>query len=342
MNGSFAMAQPPSDGWLDESLLIDECDAFALGRYARHLAKSLGIDSFRSAMMGNAVSEIAMNAIVHAGGGRSQISFTPNRRGLLVVISDEGNGIGDLESAFTDGVSSRGGISLGVGMGASQRAVDEFIVNYSERRGTSITLCQFLPLNSSSLDYKALSFPRLGQSLNGDSYCCREYNGDNLFVAVIRGVGGGLISQQAAAAAIRLLEEYSPAAPRDALIRAIAESVVQNAPEGDVHLGLAWITPTTVQYVGAGAITLAMSGADPVLVSGGEQPLLASGRTLRRYDASLNTGDGLLLASPGVALPGPIAFLNTRTAYEEAASIFNHYARDDDDATLLVTKIGNA
>ncbi|MFF8642638.1 anti-sigma regulatory factor [Streptomyces sp. NPDC015345] len=86
-----------------------------------------------------AASELARNAYVHGGGGNLTLEIVQKggRRGLKLVVSDQGPGIPDIEQAFTDGFTT--GAGLGHGLGGARRLMDEFHVWSSPGRGTTVT-----------------------------------------------------------------------------------------------------------------------------------------------------------------------------------------------------------
>ncbi|WP_407702430.1 ATP-binding protein [Streptomyces niger] len=85
-----------------------------------------------------AASELARNAYIHGGGGTLTIEHPagPDRTGLRLVVRDKGPGIADLETALTDGYTT--GAGLGHGLGGARRLMDEFEVDTTEGRGTTV------------------------------------------------------------------------------------------------------------------------------------------------------------------------------------------------------------
>ena len=94
-------------------------------------------------MIATAISEVARNIVVHAGGG--ELVMTPvsseRRRGLTVVATDDGTGIRDIDAALTDGWATRGG--LGLGLPGARRLMDEFQIKSVLRRGTTVTMSKW-------------------------------------------------------------------------------------------------------------------------------------------------------------------------------------------------------
>ena len=107
---------------------------------AKEVAGTLGFSRTGQTLIAAAVSEIARNIVVYAGTG--EIVLRPERDegrwGLVVVATDHGPGIADLDLALTDGYSSVG--SLGVGLPGSRRLMDTFEVDSVVGRGTTVTM----------------------------------------------------------------------------------------------------------------------------------------------------------------------------------------------------------
>lgn len=86
-----------------------------------------------------AASELARNTLLHGGGGRAEVQIVTNgrRKGVRLVFTDSGPGITDLDLAFTDGYTTKGG--LGLGLSGARRLMDEFDVQTAPGQGTTVT-----------------------------------------------------------------------------------------------------------------------------------------------------------------------------------------------------------
>jgi serine/threonine-protein kinase RsbT len=86
-----------------------------------------------------AASELARNTLVYGGGGRAEVQTVSNgrRNGIRIVFTDEGPGIADMAGALTDGVSTGGG--LGLGLTGTRRLMDEFDIWTQVGEGTIVT-----------------------------------------------------------------------------------------------------------------------------------------------------------------------------------------------------------
>lgn len=85
-----------------------------------------------------AASELARNAYIHGGGGTVTIEFPrqAGRRGIRLIVHDDGPGIPDVEVALTDGFTT--GAGLGHGLGGARRLMHEFEVRTEAGKGTTI------------------------------------------------------------------------------------------------------------------------------------------------------------------------------------------------------------
>ncbi len=110
---------------------------------AKEMAGALGFSRTDQTLIAAAVSEIARNIVVYAGVGDVLLRTArgDGRLGLLVVASDEGPGIADLERALTDGYSTVG--SLGVGLPGARRLMDSLEVDSAVGKGTVVTMVKW-------------------------------------------------------------------------------------------------------------------------------------------------------------------------------------------------------
>ena len=90
-----------------------------------------------------AASEIARNTVDYGGGGilRIEIVREGTRRGVQLTFSDNGPGIADISAAITDGYTTGGG--LGLGLSGAKRLSNEFSIESSPGKGTTVTLARW-------------------------------------------------------------------------------------------------------------------------------------------------------------------------------------------------------
>ena len=110
----------------------------------RRLAATLGFSGTDQTLLATAISELARNIVSYAGSGQVVLSSVEEagRKGIVVVASDQGPGIPDLDLAMRDGYST--GNSLGLGLPGARRLVDEFELVSAVGVGTTVTLKKWL------------------------------------------------------------------------------------------------------------------------------------------------------------------------------------------------------
>ena len=121
-----------------------DADVVTARQRARSLAVGLDMPSTDQTLLATAISEIARNITTYAGRGEVLIDLVRDkqgRRGVRVIARDEGPGIADLERALTDGYTTGGG--LGLGLPGARRLVDDFEIETTPGKGTTVTLIKW-------------------------------------------------------------------------------------------------------------------------------------------------------------------------------------------------------
>lgn len=119
--------------------VINQTDVVLARQASREMARDLGFGTADQTRLATAVSELARNSLIYAGGGVCAISDLSDESWirLRVVVEDEGPGIPDIEEALTDGFSTGG--SLGAGLPGARRLVQKFDIE-SEPGHTVVTI----------------------------------------------------------------------------------------------------------------------------------------------------------------------------------------------------------
>jgi serine/threonine-protein kinase RsbT len=122
-----------------------EDDVVTVRRKVRALAQARGFDTFATAAVTTAASELTRNVWVHAKGGEAVIEeVTDGRRvGLRVVFRDQGPGIADIPRVLAGGYSTAS--SMGLGLSGSRRLVDEFVIESTVGVGTVVSFTKWKP-----------------------------------------------------------------------------------------------------------------------------------------------------------------------------------------------------
>ncbi len=117
-----------------------DADLVAARAQGRAMAQRLGFPRPDPTLIATAISEVARNIVIHVG--RGEIVLAPlqdaARYGLIVIATDHGPGIPDVEAALRDNYSGRGG--LGLGLAGARRLMDEFQLASDADTGTTVTM----------------------------------------------------------------------------------------------------------------------------------------------------------------------------------------------------------
>jgi anti-sigma regulatory factor (Ser/Thr protein kinase)/serine/threonine protein phosphatase PrpC len=305
------------------------------------------------------VQEIGTNAARYASeGGRLHFTTTPGPEdaGLELFYWDMGPGIYNIDRAIRDGVSTSG--SLGAGLGAIRRLMDEFDV-YSTLRLTSrlnnqrrtshgtVLLARKWTSKGKQSPETAIQARRIGvwsrphpaEDLNGDAYFMRQRGGRILF-AVIDGLGHGKGAKDASDVAVAVLDEWT-GEPLDEVMTATHNAL--RATRGAV-MGAAIIDYENERfdYSSVGNIAARVFGT-PEHVSLISTNGMLGGRLgkLRVWTHRWTEGATLVMTSDGLSetwdinsYPGLLG----RSPQLLAGILMRDYAREADDATVLVVR----
>jgi signal transduction histidine kinase/CheY-like chemotaxis protein len=123
----------------------DEQDVVSARQRARQVAAALGFDTQDQTRIATAISEVARNSFMYAGGGTVEFQVEGRRTPQLFLmrVSDHGPGIADVDAILTGRYRSSTGMGLGL-LGA-RRLVDRFDIASTPGQGTTVTLGKLFP-----------------------------------------------------------------------------------------------------------------------------------------------------------------------------------------------------
>lgn len=123
--------------------LISEQDIVLARQIIRKAAQELGLSIVDQTKIVTAVSELARNAVVYAGGGTLEWETVAKdgRQGLQLTVSDQGPGIEDVTLAMKDGWTS--GRGLGLGLPGAKRLVNDFSITSKPGVGTTVMVTRW-------------------------------------------------------------------------------------------------------------------------------------------------------------------------------------------------------
>lgn len=123
--------------------IIRQPDIYLAMMETEKIALQIGFDQVISMKIKTAVSELATNIIKYAGKGRVEISSVKDsKKGIKIVVTDNGPGIKDINKALQNNYSSGG--TLGLGLPGVKRLMDLFEIESEHNKGTTITIVKWL------------------------------------------------------------------------------------------------------------------------------------------------------------------------------------------------------
>ncbi|MGF1694294.1 ATP-binding protein [Vibrio lamellibrachiae] len=234
--------------------ILGEDDVYHIASISKSISTQIGFSSFDSGLMSIAVSEVAMNVIRHAKCGVVSIKLTGNKKGVEVTIEDKGPGIENIKEAMSDGFSSYG--SMGMGLGASQRSVDELKFNKHDSTGTSITLKKYLPVPEDYIDISVISSISSPYLANGDKHHVFKYNGDKVLLAFFEYRFNDLGEDPIQVRERNSLIKSNLHLPLDRLMDLTIEFFSNATNLHDIKISLFRLTPNTIEYSTLGLIDI--------------------------------------------------------------------------------------
>ncbi len=128
-------------------------DVYVAMGYGRDLAIQLGFDPVNRTRIEIAILELTRNLLAHAGGGTIQLAVVRDPTagtGVALDVHDNGPGIADITLAMRDGYSTTA--TLGAGLPAVQRLMDEFSLTSEVGHGTHVRAIKWLTSRPSAYD----------------------------------------------------------------------------------------------------------------------------------------------------------------------------------------------
>lgn len=328
--------------------VVHASDVAVARRAAQALATAIGFAEQGSEEVALAVSELATNLVKHARGGSLTLTSLVDgeRVGMQVTSQDRGPGIVDVEQALTDGFSTVG--SLGYGLGAVNRIMDEFDITSRPGEGTHIVGRRWVRLTGlralpHPLDCGAATKAHPLMTVNGDAFVLKQWS-EGALVGVIDGLGHGQFAHRAAQAAWQYVESHFDQ-PLDMLFRGVGRAcqatrgVVMALARFDVRPPLAVAQFT---FASLGNIEARLCGSSQpanFMVRRGVIGLHAPRPVITEHH--WEPGNVLILHSDGVATHWRwenFAHLARASATVIARQLLRTLARDNDDATVVVVK----
>ena len=183
----------------------DQSAIAVVRRAARRLAAQHDWPKHRTDELAIVATEATTNILRYAEKGRALINAPAEGKGdkIVMIFTDRGPGISDMDHMFQDGMSS--GDSAGLGLGAIRRLSDEFDIFSGSEVGTTI-VCSFAkdspPCATHGVEAVGLRVCHPNEEECGDDYLLRQ-TPKATDILVCDGLGHG---PEAAAASLEVTE----------------------------------------------------------------------------------------------------------------------------------------
>ncbi len=340
-----------------QSLAIPIREAHDVGdarRQAMRAGKAVGFDETANGRVGIVATELAGNLVKHAGGGtlvlrvlaagdtQSPERFDetiqgPDILGLEILSLDDGPGM-NVQRCMEDGYSTAG--SSGTGLGAISRQATSFEIYSVPDKGT-VMAARLWPRTAPRADYDvgAVCLPIAGERLCGDAWAVR-LSSSGLDVVVSDGLGHGPIAAEASDAALEVFARRPDLAPGPLL--ETMHAAMRATRGAAVLTGHLDGTGNRLTCAGTGNIAgYIMASPRPRGIVSMNGIVGHQIHKVKVFDYECAPEDVIILHSDGLTthwklddFPG----LTSRSASLIAGTLFKHFKRGKDDATVVVVR----
>ncbi len=314
-------------------------------RAAAMLGHQVGLTAELLAQASLVISELCTNILKYADRGElalSALSANGTAYGLDIVALDRGPGIANLDAALKDGFSTGG--SLGIGLGTMRRAAAVFDV-YSSNDGGTVVLARLLEKKVAAPADDAFILgcrmtPIRGEVVSGDSWSNVRFEA-SLAVTVVDGLGHGIKAAEAAQAAVDAFQRsVRHAGPAQAI--QMAHQALLSTRGAVMAVASIDAKSQVLRFAGLGNI-------NAVVYTHGVAARLASSdgtvgygtRKARECTAEWSPQSTLILSTDGLSSRWNLAKHPRLLACHPvviAAALHRDFARNTDDATVVVVK----
>ena len=110
----------------------------------KKILRSIGFDAETIRRVSIAMYEAEINMVIHAGGGVADLFVSPDK--IVIVLTDNGPGIADIELAMSEGYSTAPdnirslGFGAGMGLPNIKRYSDDLVIDSKLGEGTKLTI----------------------------------------------------------------------------------------------------------------------------------------------------------------------------------------------------------
>jgi anti-sigma regulatory factor (Ser/Thr protein kinase) len=314
-------------------------------RLVAELAATQGMSSVEAGRCALVATEASTNLVKYGKQGLVSASAFAEwgSSGVQMVAADKGPGFSNFLASARDGVSTGG--SLGIGLGGIMRASDLFEVYTMPGQGSAL-LSRVAKGDAKpnrppgALAIGSRRSAMRGQVVCGDALSYTQAGGWQR-LCVVDGLGHGPLAARAAAEAMAIVRA-APAAWTPLDIVARTHEALKTTRGAVMAVAAIDAAAGRLCFAGVGNIAAAIyTGDDTRHLLSVEGVVGYQSRTLKMEEHLWNEGCTLILSSDGVSTrwsPSRYPGLLSRHPALIASVIHRDFARDSDDATLLVAK----
>ena len=332
---------------METTLAVTEASQVAeVRRLAAELARAEQMTEREAGKLALVVTEASTNLVKYGKAGSVTLTrySEGGQQGVQLIAVDSGPGFADFAAAARDGHSTAG--SLGIGLGVIMRSCAFFDVYSVPGEGTAMVarVAHGAPRKPvvavAPLEVAARSARMKGQVECGDAWSVRDLGGRQM-ICLVDGLGHGPLAAQAAARAISVFEAARSDA-RPAAIIGQAHEQLKNT-RGAVMAILALDRDMgSAEYCGIGNIAAAIHlGTESKHLLSIEGTVGYRMRATRTHTVPWVPTAVAILHTDGVSgRCGPARYpgLLSRHPGVIASVLFRDFARDTDDATIVVAR----
>ena len=325
----------------------DGADVAGARRVAAQCAEALRMNETAVGKAALAATELATNLVKHGGGGSILFASDESRPHVVTLIAiDKGPGLTNLAKAMRDGYSTAG--SPGTGLGAIQRAAQQFDVYAIADRGTAV-LCTIgngndarsaPPAGSPSrIVFGGVCIAKAGEEQSGDDWVAVPSR-ESLTVCVVDGLGHGGAAADAAHAATRVMRTRPDADPEQMF--AEVHGALRATRGAAVAVARIHAMQGRVDFTGIGNIAGTIVSDESVRRTVSTPGIVGHEmRKVQTFSYPWTASSVLVMHSDGISTnwnPSHYPGLLQHDPALIAAVIFRDFCRGSDDATVVVAK----
>ncbi|OCA97201.1 ATP-binding SpoIIE family protein phosphatase [Clostridium beijerinckii] len=343
--------------------IINDWDIGQARRYIAEKSKEIGFSSVEIGEISIVVNEFCTNLIKHHS-VEGKIIFKKiemnGRNGIEIISEDKGPGIINVDEVIKDGISTKG--TMGGGLGAIKRLMDSFeiysrtSINLGKHIGYghllesngigTIAITQKWLKSSQNIGEKevkisVMSRPYIGCKVNGDLYYIKEFN-NKVILALIDGLGHGTEANKVAIKAKDLLEENNYKSLKELLYS--IDTGMKHTRGAVIGICIIDKERKVFQYGSIGNVELRyiINSKDKKFITTNGTLGVSFKTKVNVQESSYENGGIIVMNTDGISNKweyDEYSCIPTHNPAVLSNMIFRDFAKDNDDATVLVAVI---